>query len=161
MLEKCCLKCHWTLKSLSVAVYKRKQAYSVTLRKSSLTRLMRVHVKSIWMNLGGGTEGKSSSTLQGISDQLGENMSKKRSMEATPAFSGSKFANINKGVITKLQLLQTKFSKTWNFSLSKMLIEQMHNNLVCPNTSKYLHHIYLRKVRSLWNFFWKYFHEQC
>lgn len=118
---------------------------------------MRVHAKSIGMNLGRGTEGKSASTLQGTSDQLGENTGKKRSTEATPAFSGSKFANINKGVITKLQLLQTKYIKTWNFSLSKMLIEQMHNNLVCPHTSKYLHHIHLSKVRSLWNFFLKVF----
>lgn len=100
------------MKSLSVAVYKRKQAYSVTLRKSSLTGLMRVHAKSIGMNLGRGTEGKSASTLQGTGDQLGENTGKKRSTEATPAFSGSKLANINKGVITKLQLLQTKYSKT-------------------------------------------------
>lgn len=106
-------------------------------------------------------EAESAGTLWGTSNQLGENTGKKRNTQATPAFSGSKFANANRGVTTILQSLQTKFRKTWNFSLSKMLIEQICNNLLCLNISKYLHCTHLRKVTFLWNLLWKYFHEQC
>lgn len=44
---------------------------------------------------------KSASTLGGTSNQLGG----ARSTQATPGFSGSKFANANKGVTTIPQLL--------------------------------------------------------
>lgn len=129
--------------------------------KSSLTGLMSVYVKSIWMNLVGG-RGREWRHIMRNQQPTGREHRQEDKYTGNPSLQWKQICKCKQGShYNTLQLLQTKFSKTWNFSLSKMPIEQIRNNLVRLNISKYVHCTHLGKVTFLWSLLWKYFHEQC